>query len=58
MSPIWLLLAVVAGGTLGGALMAALAMGARADLEREIGQYQARIRRLANDCHCTCGDGA
>ena len=43
---------------LGVTLMSILAMGARADLEAEIGQYQARVRRLADDCHCQCGDGA
>ena len=46
------------GGTIGVILMGAVAGGKMADLEAEIGQYQARVRRLADDCHCTCGDGA
>jgi hypothetical protein len=39
-------------------LMSALAIVARADLEAEISEYQDRLRRLARDCHCACGDGA
>ena len=58
MTAVWIAVAFALGTTLGAILMSALAMGARADLEAEIGQYQARIRRLADDCHCNCGDGA
>ena len=46
------------GGTIGVILMGAVAAGKIADLEQEMGQYQARVRRLADDCHCQCGDGA
>lgn len=57
MNPWWLLLLIPAF-CFGAVVMSWLAMGARSELEAEIGQYQARVARLARDCHCTCGDGA
>jgi uncharacterized integral membrane protein len=58
MSAWWLLPAFVLGGVTGVILMASVALGKITDLEAEVGRYRGRIRRLADDCNCACGDGA